>query len=401
MEVVKEPNHTRLLFCLGTRPEMIKLAPLILKARQRGIETILVNTGQHADLLSPLFDLFGLHPDHDLTVMCANQTLNGLLARILERLDPILEKAAPGHVIVQGDTATALAGALAAFNRKIPVAHVEAGLRSGNRLSPFPEEMNRRLVTEIADLHFAATTLNRDTLLAEGVPAERVHVTGNSVVDALHHTLSHTRPGIDLLALRRKVAGRRTVLLTTHRRENFGDTMRAYLRSLRRFVEAHTGLCVVFPMHPNPNVRAAAEVELSGCDQVIITSPLGYADFVHLLNDAWLIVSDSGGIQEEASALGKPILVLRENTERPEGVHAGVARLAGEQPDQLDRLLGQAVADSDWFETAAKAEKVYGDGRAAARILDVLAGPAPAKAAQAAPALIHGLAAAPPLLQAS
>lgn len=402
MEALKKPHAPRLLFCLGTRPEMIKLAPLILLAKQRGIDILLVNTGQHADLLSPLFDLFGLHPDHDLTVMCANQTLNGLLARIMERLDPILEKEAPSHVIVQGDTATALAGALAAFNRKISVAHVEAGLRSGNRNSPFPEEMNRRLITEMADLHFAATTVNRDTLLAEGIPAERIHTTGNSVVDALHHTLARTRPGIDLLALRRQVAGRRTVLLTTHRRENFGETMRTYLRCLRSFVEAHPDLCVVFPMHPNPNVRAAAEVELSGCDQVIITSPLGYADFVHLLSDAWLIVSDSGGIQEEASALGKPILVLRENTERPEGVHAGVARLAGEQPDQLDRLLSEAVADKAWFEKAAKAEKVYGDGQAAARILDALVSSVPSQATPATtPALRHGIATAAPLLQAS
>jgi UDP-N-acetylglucosamine 2-epimerase (non-hydrolysing) len=262
--------------------------------------------------------------------------------------------------------------------------------------------MNRRLITAMADLHFAATTVNRDTLLAEGIPAEHIHTTGNSVVDALHHTLARTQPGIDLLALRRQVAGRRTVLLTTHRRENFGETMRTYLRCLRSFVEAHPDLCVVFPMHPNPNVRAAAEVELSGCDQVIITSPLGYADFVHLLSDAWLIVSDSGGIQEEASALGKPILVLRENTERPEGVNAGVARLAGEQPDQLDRLLSEAVADKAWFEKAAKAEKVYGDGQAAARILEALVSSVPSQAKPAAsPALLHGIATAAPLLQAS
>lgn len=362
----------KLLFVLGTRPEMIKVAPLILEARRQGAEALLVNSGQHADLLTPLFDLFDVHPAHDLEAMVAGQPLNRLLSRVIDRLDPVLEQVQPDYVLVQGDTATALGGAQAAFHRKIPVGHIEAGLRSGNPLSPFPEEMNRRLVSQIATLHFAATERNRAALLAEGIADTQISVTGNTVVDALHYTLANTRPGEVIAKLREQIAGRQVVLLTTHRRENFGDTMRTHLRLLRRFAEAHPELCVVFPVHPNPAVKEAAEQELGGCDQIIITTPMGYADFVHLLSDSWLIVSDSGGIQEEAASLGKPILVLRENTERPEGVDVGVARLVGERASDLESLLNEAVADTAWFAHAAKAEKVFGDGQASQRIISRL-----------------------------
>ncbi len=359
----------RLLFVLGTRPEMIKVAPLILEARRQGAEAILVNSGQHADLLTPLFDLFGVQPAYDLEAMVAGQSLNRLLARIIERVDPVLEKEQPDYVLVQGDTATALGAAQAAFHRKIPVGHIEAGLRSGNPLSPFPEEMNRRLASQMASVHFAATERNRTALLSEGVPDADILVTGNTVVDALFHTLAHIRPGNSLDRLHEQVAGRKVVLLTTHRRENFGETMRTHLRLLRRFATARPELCIVFPVHPNPAVKAAAAEELGGCDQIIITPPLDYADFVHLLSEAWLIVSDSGGIQEEAASLGKPILVLRENTERPEGVAAGVARLVGERAADLETLLSDAVDDAAWFAHAEKAEKVFGDGQASGRII--------------------------------
>jgi len=372
MEVSLGSSPVRVLFCLGTRPEMIKVAPLVIRLRELGGEAILVNTGQHADLLAPLFDLFQVEANYNLVAMSPGQGLNTLVARIVERLDPVLEKEQPDYVIVQGDTASALGGALAAFNRKIPIGHVEAGLRSGNALSPFPEEMNRRLVTQMAMLHFAATDYNRATLLKEGIGEETIHVTGNSVVDALQHTLKTTTPGAEMIQLRARVAGRKLVLLTTHRRENFGDAMRTHLRSLRAFAEARPELCLVFPVHPNPRVKEAAEKELKDCDQIVLTAPMGYADFVHLLSDAWLIVSDSGGIQEEAASLGKPILVLRENTERPEGVQVGVARLVGEDPEQLTQLLAEAVADEGWFEVAAKAEKVYGDGLTADRISRIL-----------------------------
>lgn len=365
-------SRPKVLLCLGTRPELIKVAPLVHEFARTGIQTTLLHTGQHADLLEPLFELFEIRPHHNLGVMLQGQTLNGLSARILERIDPILEQEQPDFVLVQGDTASALCGAQAAFNRRIPVGHIEAGLRSGNPLSPFPEEMNRRLVTQLSSLHFAATTANRDTLLAEGVAAASIHVTGNPVVDALHSTLAKTKPSDGLEAMRNRIDGRKIVVVTTHRRENFGSTMRAHLRALRRFAEAHPGVCVVFPVHPNPKVREAVAAELMGCDSVIMVPPMGYADFSHLLSWSWMIASDSGGIQEEAAALGKPILVLRENTERPEGVAAGVARLVGDRHDQLEQLLNQAVADHAWFTTAGQARDVFGDGRAARRIARIL-----------------------------
>lgn len=372
MDIFGESAPVRVLFCLGTRPEMIKVAPLVIRLRELGGVAILVNTGQHADLLVPLFELFQIKADYDLAAMSASQGLNTLVARIVERLDPVLEKEMPDYVIVQGDTASALGGALAAFNRKVPVGHVEAGLRSGNPLSPFPEEMNRRLVTQMASLHFAATEHNRTSLLKEGICARTIHVTGNSVVDALQHTLKNSAPGAEISRLRDQLGGRKLVLLTTHRRENFGEAMHTHLRSLRAFAENHPELCIVFPVHPNPSVKQAAEQELAGCDQIVLTAPMGYSDFVHLLADAWLIVSDSGGIQEEAASLGKPILVLRENTERPEGVEVGVARLVGENPAQLTQLLAEAVADVGWFQVAARAERVYGDGLTAERISRIL-----------------------------
>jgi UDP-N-acetylglucosamine 2-epimerase (non-hydrolysing) len=357
-------SPVKVLFCFGTRPELIKVAPLIRGFAGHGIESVVVNTGQHSDLLNPLFDLFQVRPDHDLAVMTPGQTLNGLAARLMERLDPVLVAEKPDFVLVQGDTASALCGAQAAFNRQIPVGHIEAGLRSGNMLSPFPEEMNRRLITQMATLNFAATEFNRQTLLAEGVAAQSIHVTGNPVVDALHWTLKEVKPGDAFHDLHARVAGRKMIIVTTHRRENFGETMRMNLRALRRFAQRHPELCIVFPVHPNPNVREAVAAELLGCESILMCHPLGYADFAHLLSKAWMMVSDSGGIQEEAATLGKPILVLRANTERPEGVTAGVAKLAGEHPEQLEQMLEQAVGDSAWFQTAAAARTVFGDGAA-------------------------------------
>lgn len=352
------------LFCFGTRPELIKVAPLIRGFAAHGIRSIVVNTGQHSDLLTPLFQLFQVRPDHDLAVMTAGQTLNGLAAKLMDRLDPVLVNEEPDFVLVQGDTASALAGAQAAFNRQIPVGHIEAGLRSGNMMSPFPEEMNRRLITQMATLNFAATEHNRQTLINEGVEASTIHLTGNPVVDALQWTLKHVKPGDAFHDLFARVAGRKMVIVTTHRRENFGETMRTNLRALRRFADRHPELCIVFPVHPNPNVREAVAAELLGCDSILMCHPLGYADFAHLLAKAWMMVSDSGGIQEEAATLGKPILVLRANTERPEGVVAGVARLAGDQPEKLEQMLEDAVADEAWFAAASAARTVFGDGTA-------------------------------------
>lgn len=367
-------SRPKVLVCLGTRPELIKFAPMIRALENRGVDLVTVNTGQHTDLLTPLFEVFGIRPHHQLETMVAGQSLNALGGRLLDRLDPVLDAEKPDLVLVQGDTASAVMGSLAAFNRRIPVGHLEAGLRSGNPLSPFPEEMNRRLVGQIAAHHFAATERNRRTLLDEGVSAESIHLVGNTVVDALHQTLSGTRPGKTVELMQQWAAGKRLVLVTTHRRENFGETMSRHLRALREFIEREPDLCMVFPVHPNPNVRAAVAAELDHHPRIRLTDPMGYCDFVHLLSHAWLIVSDSGGIQEEATALGKPMIVLRENTERPEAVECGVARLVGESPERLREMLDTALNDEVWHASASRSRDVFGDGHTAERICDLLFG---------------------------
>ncbi len=365
---------SKVLICLGTRPELIKFAPMIKALENRGAGLVTVNTGQHTDLLQPLFDLFKIRPHHNLEAMVAGQSLNALGSRLLERLDPVLEAEKPDLVLVQGDTSSAVMGSMAAFNRRIPVGHLEAGLRSGNPLSPFPEEMNRRLVGQIANYHFAATERNRRTLLDEGVSTDSIHLVGNTVVDALRDTLATTRASKAVELMQQWAAGKRLVLVTTHRRENFGETMSQHLRALREFIESEPDLCMIFPVHPNPNVRAAVAAELDHHPRIRLTDPMGYCDFVHLLSDAWLIVSDSGGIQEEATALGKPMIVLRENTERPEAVECGVARLVGESPERLREMLRTALIDEVWHASASRSRDVFGDGKTGERICDVLFG---------------------------
>ena len=365
---------SKVLVCLGTRPELIKFAPMIKALENRGADLVTVNTGQHTDLLQPLFELFEIRANYNLEAMRAGQSLNALGGRLLDRLDPVLESEKPDLVLVQGDTASAVMGSLSAFNRGIPVGHLEAGLRSGNPLSPFPEEMYRRLVGQIAGHHFAATERNRRTLLDEGVPADTIHLVGNTVVDALRQTLASKRPSKTVELMQQWAAGKRLVLVTTHRRENFGETMSHHLRALREFIESQPDLCMIFPVHPNPNVRAAVAAELDNHPRIRLTDPMGYCDFIHLLSGSWLIVSDSGGIQEEATALGKPMIVLRENTERPEAVECGVARLVGESPERLREMLRTALIDEVWHANASRSRDVFGDGYTAERVCDVLLG---------------------------
>jgi UDP-N-acetylglucosamine 2-epimerase (non-hydrolysing) len=365
----------RRVFCLfGTRPEVIKLAPVIrdLKRAEQGVDVRTICSGQHSDLLNPLLDLFDLSPDHHLDVMQPRQTPNEVCARVLERLGPIVAKEAPELMIVQGDTTTALAGALTAFHHTVPVAHVEAGLRSGNPESPFPEEMNRRLITRLATYHFAATSGNREALLDEGVPEASIFITGNPVVDSLQHILRTASPSERIRPLLDRISGSKLVVLTTHRRENFGDTMRQNLRALREFVETREDVTLVFAVHPNPNVVEEAQAELSGHSRILLIAPLDYPDFLQLLLHAWLVVSDSGGIQEEAPSLGKPLLVLRNNTERKEAVEAGAAVLVGDEPGRLTSILKQVYIDSTWIETMRQMPNPFGDGMAARRIANVI-----------------------------
>ena len=369
--IVREERRLKTILTLfGTRPEVIKLAPVVhaLEARPKYWRTINVSSSQHTDLLYPFARRLDVRIDRDLAVMKPGQTPNEILARVLAGLDPLLAAERPDLVLVQGDTTTALAGALAAFHRGIPVGHVEAGLRSGNATSPFPEEMNRRLVTRLARYHFAATRTNADTLMAEGVPEHWIVMTGNPVVDSLHAILKDHEPSARLNEVLAPLKGLRLIALTTHRRESFGSTMEGHLSVLRRFVERHEDLALVFPVHPNPAVRAAAEAALSGAPRVLRLDPLEYPDFIQLLSRAWLIVSDSGGVQEEAPTLGKPLLVLRENTERPEVLDCGVGRLVGNSPARLESLLEEALVDAAWFERARTAPNPFGAGDSGPRI---------------------------------
>jgi len=368
-------SRINVLTLFGTRPEVIKLAPVIraLEDEPELFRSFNVASGQHTDLLYPFAERFGVRIHADLKVMEPGQTPSGVCARVLTLLDPILTAEKPDAVLVQGDTTTALAGALAAFHRKVPVGHVEAGLRSGDPLSPFPEEMNRRLITRLASFHFAATEDNRETLLREGVAPESIFVTGNPVVDALKRVLSAAKPGAEVRRLLEDTAGLRRIVLTTHRRESFGETMSGNLRVLRDFVEGREDVALLFPVHPNPVVVETTQSILSGHPRIHLVPPLGYEDFILLLESAWLLVSDSGGVQEEAPTLGKPLLVLRENTERPEALRSGVARLVGGDPSRLAAMLEEVDRPGSWAERVRGTENPFGRGDSGRGIAGVLA----------------------------
>jgi UDP-N-acetylglucosamine 2-epimerase (non-hydrolysing) len=363
----------KVLTLFGTRPEIIKLAPVIgaLERHPSIFSTLNIASAQHTDLLYPFVRAFGIRVDRDLHVMRTDQTPSDVCARVLSSLDPILTDERPDLILVQGDTTTTLAGALAGFHRRIPVGHVEAGLRTGDVSSPFPEEMNRRLVGRLASVHFAATEHNRSTLLAEGVANEDIVVTGNPVVDAVRSILDRTpRDPVydDVIAA---TTGTRRILLTTHRRENLGPTMEGNLRVLRRFVDDHADVSLIFPIHPNPSVRSSARV-LAGHDRIHLIEPMGYEAFIHLMAHCWLVASDSGGVQEEAPSVGTPVIILRDTTERPEAVASGVARLVGGGPDKLAALLDEVEGDRGWIESVSRVENPFGRGDAAAQIVTAI-----------------------------
>jgi len=365
------PNKVKILVLFGTRPEAIKLAPVIYELkRRREFQTCVVSSSQHTDLLTPFLKIFDVKPDYDLRVMTENQTPNAVCAGILQRLDEIFDAEKPDCILIQGDTTTAFAGAFAAFNRKIVVGHVEAGLRSGNLHSPFPEEMNRRLISQTATFHFAATEKNCENLRGEGASAKNIFLTGNTVVDALRFILKNSSPGEKICGLIGKTKSFKRILLTTHRRESFGEAMSGNLTALRDHVRQHTDVCLFFPVHPNPNVRRATDEILAGCERVFLLEPLDYVDFTYLMKNSWLIVSDSGGVQEEAPSLGKPVLILRENTERPEAIESGIAKLVGE--NSLAKMLEENYNDETWIDSVKSIENPFGDGQSAKRIVEIL-----------------------------
>jgi UDP-N-acetylglucosamine 2-epimerase (non-hydrolysing) len=358
----------------GTRPEAIKLAPVLheLSALDKEFRSVNIVTSQHTELLRPFLDLFSIRTDFDLSAMQPGQSLNVLMSRILAALDPILEEVGPDIVLVQGDTTSAIAGAMAAFQRGIPVGHVEAGLRSNNPFSPFPEEMNRRLVGRLAALHFAPTDQNVEMLLKEGIDEKSIYRTGNPVIDAVHWIMKTKKPSARIDELLKSIREPRKLVLTTHRRENFGTTMKGHMRVVREFVEAHEDVSVIFPVHANPAVRAAAEGALSKHSRIHLIDPIDYADFLHLMANAWLIASDSGGVQEEVPTLGKPLIILRENTERPEAVDCGAAKLAGTSAQTLAELLEMAYLGDPWVDSVKTIDNPFGSGDSAKRIVDAI-----------------------------
>jgi UDP-N-acetylglucosamine 2-epimerase (non-hydrolysing) len=361
----------KVIVLFGTRPEAIKLAPVIFELKNHpDFRTVVVSSSQHTDLLTPFLQIFEIGVDYDLRVMTDNQTPNSVCAKVLQGLDAIFDREKPDLILVQGDTTTAFAGAFAGFNRRIAVGHVEAGLRSGNLYSPFPEEMNRRLITQAATFHFAATGNNCAVLQREGIGEDRIFLTGNTVVDALHYVLGHTNPSAKIDSLLAQTNGLKRILLTTHRRESFGDKMSGNLLELKRFVKEQTDTCLIFPVHPNPNVRKITNEILAGQERVFLLEPLDYIDFTALMKDAWLITSDSGGVQEEAPSLGKPLLILRENTERPEAVESGVAKLVG--GNSLFEMLKANYTDESWINSVRQIPNPFGDGHAARRIVSII-----------------------------
>ncbi|MEW1981547.1 UDP-N-acetylglucosamine 2-epimerase (non-hydrolyzing) [Citricoccus sp. NPDC079358] len=361
----------------GTRPEAIKMAPIVqaLQADDR-FECLVTVTGQHREMLDQVNELFGIVPDHDLNIIQSRQTLNMVLARTVDGLDSVLERVQPDAVIVQGDTTTSTAAALASFNCGIPVAHVEAGLRSFDLHSPFPEEANRKITSQVSSLHLAPTSVARDNLLRESVAAETVYVTGNTVIDALLEVVGLRVPFSDnrLQALTQSVAdGRRLLVVTTHRRENQGEAMRRVGRAVARLARENPQLDVVLPVHKNPVVREAVLPALEGLVNVLVTEPLAYGEFTHLLALSTVVLTDSGGVQEEAPGLGKPVLVMRENTERPEAVTAGTVRLIGTDEERIYREVTTLLRDQNAYDAMAQAVNPYGDGQAAARTVSAVA----------------------------
>jgi len=365
-------SQARVVTVFGTRPEAIKLAPVIEAFDlDPHFESRTVATAQHRDLLDRVLEIFDIRPDHDLNLMRPNQSLSELTARALSELNKVLQTESPDLVIVQGDTTTAMVGALAAFYLGLPVAHVEAGLRSLDKRNPFPEEINRQIVTRIADIHFAPTEGNRQTLLAEGIAAEAIIVTGNPGIDALLRAARTVDESlVDTVIPRFRASGHRLILVTLHRRESFGEPLAHICSALRQLVADNPEVEILYPVHPNPNVRRIVGSELAGEARIHLTEPLDYLEFVCAMKTAYLIVTDSGGVQEEAPSLGTPVLVLRDVTERIEAVTVGAARLIGRDPADVVTAVRELLHDESAHARMTGHANPYGDGRAAGRIVE-------------------------------
>ncbi|MEC5187947.1 non-hydrolyzing UDP-N-acetylglucosamine 2-epimerase [Geobacillus thermodenitrificans] len=360
----------KVMTIFGTRPEAIKMAPLVLELQKQSewIEPIVTVTAQHRQMLDQVLDIFGIRPDYDLNIMKDRQTLADITTRALQGLDDIMRQVKPDLVLVHGDTTTTFVASLAAFYHQIAIGHVEAGLRTWNKYSPFPEEMNRQLTGVMADLHFAPTKKAYDNLIRENKKPESVFITGNTAIDALKTTVKDDYHH-DILA---KVGNDRMILLTAHRRENLGETMRGMFRAIKRLVETYDDIQVVYPVHLNPAVREAAAEVLGDAPRIHLIEPLDVFDFHNFAARAYLILTDSGGVQEEAPSLGVPVLVLRDTTERPEGIEAGTLKLAGTDEDTIYQMASELLTNRNEYEAMAKASNPYGDGQASKRIVEAI-----------------------------
>ncbi|MSR76796.1 MAG: UDP-N-acetylglucosamine 2-epimerase (non-hydrolyzing) [Candidatus Omnitrophica bacterium] len=362
----------KILFVFGTRPEALKLAPLILSAqRNRALKVYTCLTAQHRQMVDQVLELFKIRPDFDLNIMTEGQTLSSLTQKVLESLDPILRKLKPGFILVQGDTTTAFAAALQGFYHRIPVAHVEAGLRSFNKLHPYPEEINRVLISRIADYHFAPTQEAAKNLLKEGVSSQTIFVTGNTVVDALklirpklHHFNSLVFKRIDFT--------KRIILVTAHRRENFGKPILEICRAMKAISEGYPDTEIVYPVHLNPNIKDVVFQKLGNNPRIHLLPPLSYTEFLVLMDRSYLILTDSGGIQEEAPSFGKPVLVMREVSERNEGIHLGVAKLVGTSFNKITSESKRLLDNPKAYQKMVMSKNPYGDGHSSERILKII-----------------------------
>lgn len=357
----------------GTRPEAIKMAPIVQALKTSEMGCFVTVTGQHREMLDQVNELFGVVPDADLNILQPRQSLSSILIKAIDGLDQLFASTRPDAVVVQGDTTTSTAAAVAAFYRGISVVHVEAGLRSGDILSPFPEEANRKITSQITRLHLAPTSVSKANLIKENIAAEDIVVTGNTVIDALFETVSKSIRFEDSKLEDIARAGRRVLLVTTHRRENQGEAMRGIGRALGRIADAEEDLTIVLPIHKNPAVREAVLPAIAGKHNVLVTEPLAYGEFTRLLSMATLVLTDSGGVQEEAPSLGKPVLVMRDNTERPEAVEAGTVRLIGTSEETIVDEVLMLLRDEARYQAMANAVNPYGDGKAAGRSVAAIA----------------------------
>ena len=359
----------KIMLVFGTRPEAIKMCPLVNELKKRkNIETIVCVTGQHRQMLDQVLEAFSVVPDYDLSIMKDKQTLFDVTVNILERIKTVLEEVKPDVVLVHGDTSTTFVTALACFYLQIPVGHVEAGLRTYNIYSPYPEEFNRQAVSIISKFNFAPTELSKQNLLKEGKDPDSIYVTGNTAIDALKTTVraDYTHPELDW------AKGSRLIMITAHRRENLGVPMRHMFKAIRRVMDEHPDVKAIYPIHMNPVVREIAQEYLGDDDRIHIIEPLDVLDFHNFLSRSYLILTDSGGIQEEAPSLGKPVLVMRDTTERPEGIAAGTLKLVGTEEKTIYKEFSRLLSDKDEYEAMSKASNPYGDGHACERIADIL-----------------------------